>query len=206
MIKILFFCALTFSIGCRKPIENKAKTPLEQVQLKDFKGIQAHDTLNRKVKTFTAHCLCPPYGELSVQTEYMTCPDSINPFHLLPLSQVLTIQRRIDGSKITLSLPFLTWNYNLGDTTLTALQTSLSGVKCIEKDGRAIFSLRGIYCVDPPHEFFAFCSTNGEWLWYFYGSRHEIFKEFGEEESLIKYFGEEINNMGNMTKVMPEID
>lgn len=205
MIKILFFCALTFLISCKKSIENKEKTSLEQLQIQDFEGIQSHDTLNRKVKTSTAHCLCPPYGELSVHTEYMECPDSINPFNVLPLSQILTMQT-MDGNKVPLSLPFLTWKYNLGDTTLTALQTSLSGVKCIEKDGRAIFSLLGINCVDPPHEFFAFCSTNGEWLWYYYGSRHEIFKEFGEEESLIKYFGEEIRYLGNMTKIMPEID
>lgn len=155
------------------------------------------------VQKHVASCDCEDSSSLIVETLYKVDVDAVSYYKLLVLGQNLRV---IYGEDTTnMPLPFFDTTFIRGKDTLTVKKTALYEVKCIPNTMKQIYSLSGIHWFDPPHEFFGLCSTEGKWLWYYYGSMHESFKKYryGDYEKYEQEFGEEINSLKNMTPVLP---
>lgn len=183
-LKILF-AALGILLFACKSIKNEGDTSTRQ---------PTRDTLYlEKV------CECPYNYKLKVKTSYFIVPDSINTWGWIALSQDLVYEK---DEKIirTVQLPFRT---SLYQDSIPVLSTTLREARCILRGDSMIIKLYGIHQNDPPHEFFALTSPEGEFLWYYYGSMHEIYGQYGNEKIYKAYFGTEIDNLKHMTPVSP---
>lgn len=147
-------------------------------------------------------CNCGDSSKLIVETSYLNVPDSITYRRMLIIEQKLHFIKK-GGSKI-LATPFFSRTVNYNSKPLTIKETGLIEVKCISKGSRYSYKLYGIHWFDPPHEFFGLCSIEGDWLWYYYGSMHEAFKEYGNHEKYEEEFGSEIRSLKNMIDVLPK--
>lgn len=173
-------------------------------------GFEAHQPSQRSrtdiamVKKHTATCDCGDSSKLIVETLYKADVDTVSYYKLLILSQDLSI---IYGEDTTsLPLPFFDSTFISGKETLIVKKTALYEVKCILNGMKRGYSLNGIHWFDPPHSFYGLCSSEGKWLWYYYGTMHEIFREYNDEyyQKYEQEFGEEINSLKNMIPVLPD--
>lgn len=144
-------------------------------------------------------CICTDRHMLKVRTSYFLVPDSINSWGWIALSQELVYQK--DGEIIkSVHFPF---KKHLYQDSISVLSTTLRQAKCVSRGDSVIIQLYGAYHTDPPHEFFALTSIEGNWLYYYYGSMHEIYDSYGEEAIYETYFGREVNSLKHMTRISP---
>lgn len=145
--------------------------------------------------------VCNDKNKLLVKTIYMNVPDTISPFGHLIFSQELIFYKNGIKAK-SLIFPSKKETIKLQDRIVDIFQTSISGIKCHERNnGSFIYNIYGSHDIDPPHEFFGLISSDGEWLYYYYGSMHEVYESYGNEDELINEIGEEINSLKNMKRI-----
>lgn len=198
IIQGLVFLLFCLALGC-KPKGNKEMAGTlvaEKALLPAPESIEV-DT----IKSYTVTCNCGDSSKLVVETRYRTVHDSVSHHRVLVVKQELRFIEREEV--VNLSLPFFDSVMYFNKNSMLAKQTALRKVKCISSGGSHIYSLYGAHWFDPPHEFFGLCSTRGKWLWYYYGSMHEVFKKYGDDEKYEREFGSEVRSLKNMIPVLP---
>lgn len=161
------------------------------------------DAVQIKIKIFEAGCKCASDNKLIVRTEYIDVPDSINEFGIIIIKQSLIFENE-DTIVQTLYPPFRKKVLLLNEEKIEVPLTSVSNIKCLHNGNDWIYKIYGSNEFDPPHEFFALSSLDGEWLSYYYGSKDEIYEKHSDEEKYIDQFGKEnITSLKNMIRVIP---
>lgn len=75
--------------------------------------------------------------------------------------------------------------------------------KAINTKSGVLYSFYGGDQMSANKEFFGITNAQGEWLWYYYGTAQETISEFGDYESFVNIFGQEVTNLDKMTRVIP---
>ena len=152
-------------------------------------------------KEYTSYINCDSYKELAVKTTYINVSDIISPYRPLIINQELFFYK--EGVKVT--FPFNKRRVDLNGKPTEVFDTAICKVKCHRSEkGNWLYNIYGINNFDPPHEFFGLISPQGEWLWYYYGDRYDIYKSYGNNEEYIEEYGEELNSLKDMKQVCPD--
>lgn len=159
-------------------------------------------TKNKEKLTYNKICKCGK-GSLTVNTEYYITHDTLNEKSYIIINQdlVFAIDQKVVKS---IKPPYKHLKRIINDQLINVPITDVYSVKCIEKDNQYAYKLYGANIYDPPHEFFSLNDLEGNWLWYFYGDRYDIYKSFGDEQVYIKKFGKQLNDLNDMIIVVPD--
>lgn len=114
----------------------------------------------------------------------------------------LTFCEAIKADLATRHIPVI---LSIGLLTLTVMVT-LHLFRPVEFPVQAsdqFYSLYGIHWFDPPHEFFALCSQDGEWLNYYYGSMREVYGQYDNGHKYELEYGNDVNSLRDMVSVLP---
>lgn len=199
IIQVLMFLLFCLALGCQ-PKGNKEMAGTLVAEKALFPAPESIEV--DTIKSYTATCSCGDSSKLVVESQYRTVHDSVSYHKIVIISQELRIS---DGDYTkNISLPFFDSLLIYGNDTIMVKQTALYDIKCLSSGTKQIYKLYGAHWFDPPHEFFGLCSTRGKWLWYYYGSMHEVFKKYGDDEKYEREFGSEVRSLKNMIPVLPE--
>jgi hypothetical protein len=100
-------------------------------------------------------------------------------------------------------LPFKSLEIDFLNTKVKIAKSVLLKAKCIVKKNKTIYSFYGSHAFDPQHEFFSLNNEKGEWLWYYYGDKYEVYDKFGSESKYVEEFGDELSSLDEMIKIFP---
>ena len=147
---------------------------------------------------------CDEETKILSKINYINVDKSISAFRPLVLHQQLDFYIKNKLIK-SVTFPFNTSKIQLNEEVIKVQNTTICDIECLKNEkGELIYKLYGSNNFDPPHEFFGLISKRGEWLWYYYGDRYDVYKKHGDEKVYIEEYGEsQINNLGYMQEVCP---
>jgi hypothetical protein len=206
---VLFFLYLSCdedSKGQSHQVPIVAGDSLENASIDSLKK----DSINNSIKktgellSYEVDCTCGK-GTLTANTQYINLEDTdtLSRYKYIIISQSLIFQQH--GKRVKkLIPPFRKMNRMILNKKTDVPITLIAQVKCIQNKENYIYSIYGANIYDPPHEFFALCSLDGKWLWFFYGDRYDAYDSWGKHDKYVEIFGEEVNNSINMIEVTPD--
>ncbi|GAA0875023.1 hypothetical protein GCM10009118_14310 [Wandonia haliotis] len=149
----------------------------------------------------THHC----NNLVKIKTTYSKVDDTISFRGFIVKNQEITIDKD-DNTQLRVKLPFEFQTISTGTDSTIVMSTSVSKIQCLNVNGNTIIKLYGTNFFDPHHEFLGLVSLDGDWLWYYYGTMYETYKEFGKKQEWNNKIGEDkISDLNGMINVLPKI-
>lgn len=200
MNKIVFYFLFVFSaVAC---FDRNANCKIDPKSISDRNNSSIIDTYAEKEIVVECKCSDSIY-RVEVLSKYIEDSNNRVSDSAMILNQKLFFFKH-DECLGVLDLPFKLVRINLLGKELKISATVLYEIKCmVHASGEIIYSLYGAYAFDPKHEFFGLASSQGKWLWYFYGDRYEVYEAFGSQTPYLQQFGNELNSLENMVQVFP---
>lgn len=165
-------------------------------------SVRPNATQESSFDSMTEVISCSKDAALLVETRYIPNYDSLSLFDYYPTKQTLKVRR---SNKLTsVDFKFRTRKIEDAGTSIDVLDTAITKAKCINSVEGSIYSIYGVSVAGPSHEFFGIVSGEGDWLWYYYGDRYEVYNEYGDIDSLSAIYGEDVlNSLDGMLSTFP---